>query len=163
MPFYEHVFIGRQDLSEAQARGLMRDFAEILSSGGGELVREEYWGARALAYPIRKNRRGHYVMFHINSPHVAVAEMERKMRISSDILRFLTFKVESLSDGDSIMIRDPAGYTNRRRDIVASRGQRPRAGVRHGGGASHFAARDAAVADDVHAGTGSEVVGDSSA
>jgi small subunit ribosomal protein S6 len=105
MSLYEHVFIVRQDLSEAQAKTLIDDFSEVLSRGGGRVVYNEYWGLRTLAYRVKKNRKGHYAMLHIDAVPEAVAEMERLMGINSDVIRFVTLKVKKHQEGQSIMLK----------------------------------------------------------
>ncbi|MBX6369005.1 MAG: 30S ribosomal protein S6 [Rhodospirillales bacterium] len=101
MPFYETVFIARQDISAQQVEALADQFAEIVSQNGGEVKKREYWGLRNLAYRIKKNRKGHYVLFNIDAPPAAVAEMERNMRINEDILRYQSVRVDELDEGPS--------------------------------------------------------------
>jgi small subunit ribosomal protein S6 len=101
MPFYETVFIARQDISAQQVEALADQFAEIVSQNGGEIKKREYWGLRNLAYRIKKNRKGHYVLFNIDAPPAAVAEMERNMRINEDILRYQSVRVDELDEGPS--------------------------------------------------------------
>jgi len=105
MPYYESVFIARQDIPTTQVEALSTEFAEIIKANGGEVTKTEQWGLRNLAYRIRKNKKGHYVMFNLDAPAKAVAEMERNMRLHEDILRFLTVKVEELEAGPSVMMR----------------------------------------------------------
>lgn len=108
MPLYEHVFIARQDLSNTQTEELADSFVSILSDNGGNLVGKENWGLLKLAYKIKKNRKGHFVLLKTDSPASAVQEMERLMRLHDDILRVLTIKVKIHSDQPSPMaqIRD---------------------------------------------------------
>ncbi len=105
MALYEHVFITRPDLTEAQVKTLTEDFAKILKKGGGKLAKEEYWGLRTLAYQIKKNKKAHYVMFNIDGPHPAIAEMERHQRLDDNVLRIMTIRVDELDEGPSIMMR----------------------------------------------------------
>ena len=56
MPLYEHVFISRQDLSNAQAETLIEEFSTVLSENGGAVVQQEYWGVKTIAYNVNKNR-----------------------------------------------------------------------------------------------------------
>ena len=79
MPLYEHVVISRQDLSNAQAEGLVEHFGKVLSENGGKVVDSEYWGLKTMAYKINKNRKGHYSFLKTDSPSSAVQEMERLM------------------------------------------------------------------------------------
>ncbi len=107
MPLYESVFIARQDVAQTQVDALGEQFAKIVEGLNGKVTKREYWGLRNLAFRIRKNRKGHYVLLNIDAPAPAVAEMERNMRISEDVLRYLTVKVEALDANPSpILQRD---------------------------------------------------------
>jgi small subunit ribosomal protein S6 len=105
MPFYENVFIARQDISAAQADTLAETFSNVITENGGKVTKKENWGLRNIAYRIKKNRKGHYILLNIDAPPAAVLEMERQMRISEDILRYLTTRVEELEEGPSAMMR----------------------------------------------------------
>ncbi len=136
MPLYESVFIARQDISTSQAEGLADQFSKILEEGGGSVAKREYWGLRALAFKIKKNRKGHYTLFNIDAPTAAVQEMERNMRLSEDVIRYLTIKVDELEEGPSIMMqareRRDGGRGGRRfdRDDRRPRGDGPPRGDR---------------------------------
>ena len=104
MAIYECVYIARQELTAAQAEQLSKDLAKIVSSNNGEIKSQEYWGLRNLAYKIRKNRKGHYTMFHIDAPSSTIEELERNMRLNEDILRYLTVKIDNLPEGPSVMM-----------------------------------------------------------
>ena len=86
MPLYENVFIARQDISGAQVDALADGFTQLIAEQGGEIKKREYWGLRNLAYRMKKNRKGHYVLFNIEAPPAAIAELERTMRINEDVL-----------------------------------------------------------------------------
>ena len=101
MPLYEHVFIARPDLSQQQAEGLIKTYGDVLRAEGGSVGKTEYWGLRNLAYRIKRYRKGHYSLMHIDASHKAVAEMERRMRLSSEIVRFLTVSVDAIDDKPS--------------------------------------------------------------
>jgi small subunit ribosomal protein S6 len=105
MPRYEHTFLARQDVTAQQVTGLMNTYKSVIEELGGKVGKTEYWGLKSTAYKIKKNRRAHYAFFNIEAPHEAVLEMERQMRISTDILRFLTVRVEELDEKPSIMMR----------------------------------------------------------
>jgi len=135
MPFYESVFIARQDISAAQAEALAETFAGIVKANGGQVAKVEHWGLKTLAYKIKKNRKGHYVMFQLDSPHAAVAEMERNMGLNEDVLRIMTTRIEVLEPGQSAMMqargerseRGERGERGRRGDGErGDRGDRPR-------------------------------------
>lgn len=123
MPLYENVFIARQDISGAQADALADQFTQLIADHGGEVKKREYWGLRNLAYRINKNRKGHYVLFNIDAPAAAIAELERTMRINEDVLRYLTVRVAQLEEGPSPIMQNRG-----------SRDDRPRRGDRYGDG-----------------------------
>ncbi|MEO1207050.1 MAG: 30S ribosomal protein S6 [Pseudomonadota bacterium] len=132
MPLYEHVFMTRQDVSNAQVEGLTKEYTDILAENGGKVVRSEYWGLKSLAYKIKKNRKAHYTMLNIDAPHAAMAEMERRMSLSTDIIRFLTLKVDTHEADLSVMMRK--NDRDDRRDNRGGPGGRggPRGGDRGG-------------------------------
>ena len=105
MPFYENVFIARQDISTAQVEALTETFATLIAENGGKVEKREYWGLRNLAFRMKKNRKGHYVLFNLDAPAAAVNELERNMRINEDILRYMTIRVEEFETGPSAMMR----------------------------------------------------------
>jgi small subunit ribosomal protein S6 len=124
MALYEHVFIARQDLSNAQAEGLIEHFSQVLSDNGGTVVGHEYWGLRTLAYKINKNRKGHYGFMRIDSPPDAVKEMERLMGLHDDIMRTMTVKVEEHEEGPSAVIQAKSSRDDRRGGRDRDRGPR---------------------------------------
>jgi small subunit ribosomal protein S6 len=105
MPFYEHVFLARQDLSTAQVDGLSEAFTKIIEDGQGKVHKTEYWGLKTLAYRIKKNRKAHYVLLNIEAPAPAVHEMERNIGINEDVIRFQTVRVDALEKEPSAMMR----------------------------------------------------------
>ncbi len=125
MAINENVFIARQDISSAQVDNLVEQFKGIISEGGGSVEKTEYWGLRSLAYRMKKNRKGHYVLLNIDAPANAVQEMERQMRLNEDIIRLLTVRVEGLEEGPSIMMQSRSRDRDRDRD-----GRGPRGGPR---------------------------------
>lgn len=124
MALYEHVFIARQDVSNTQVENISADFSKIIEENGGKVAKNEYWGLKTLAYRIKKNRKGHYVLMNLDAPHAAVAEMERQARLNEDILRFMTVRVEELEEGPSIVLRAKADKENRRGPRPDNRGPR---------------------------------------
>ncbi|PRY95382.1 SSU ribosomal protein S6P [Hasllibacter halocynthiae] len=115
MALYEHVFISRQDLSNAQAEGLIEHFGTVLSDNGGKVVDSEYWGVKTLAYKINKNRKGHFAFVRSDAPAPAVQEMERLMRLHDDVMRVLTIKVDEHQEGPSIQMQKRDERDDRRR------------------------------------------------
>ncbi len=116
MPLYEHVFIARQDISGTQVDQLVETFTGVVESGGGKVVASESWGLRNLAYRIKKNRKGHYVMMNLDVPSDVVLELERQQRIHDDVLRYLTLRVEEHEEAPSIMMQGRKERGSRRDD-----------------------------------------------
>lgn len=116
MPLYESVFVVRQDVSAQHVESLAERYGEMIRENGGEVAKTEYWGLRNLAYRVKKNRKGHYTMFNIDGPPAAVAELERNMRLSEDVLRYLTIRVDAFEEGPSAIIRNRGGREDRHRD-----------------------------------------------
>ena len=114
MPLYEHVFISRQDLSNAQAESLVEHFGTVLADNGGKVVESEYWGVKTMAYKINKNRKGHYALMRTDSPSGAVQEMERLMRLHDDVMRVMTIKVDEHEEGPSVQMQKKDDRDGRR-------------------------------------------------
>jgi len=125
MPLYEHVFLARQDISTQQVEALLQSFRSLLEERGGQVGKTEYWGLKSLTYRIKKNRKAHYALMNIDAPHEAVSELERQMRLSTDIIRFLTVKVDEHEAGPSPMMRRA---DRDERDGRGDRGDRDRGG-----------------------------------
>jgi small subunit ribosomal protein S6 len=105
MPLYEHVFLARQDLAQAQVDTLAQTATQIIESGNGKVIKTETWGLRSLAYKIAKNRKAHYVMIEFEAPGDVVAELERQTQINEDVLRYMTIRVDGHEAGPSVMMR----------------------------------------------------------
>ena len=104
MPLYESVFIARQDISAGQVDTLADEMEKIISDNGGSVARREYWGLRTLAYRMKKNRKGHYILFNLDAPSEAIQEMERNLRLHEDVLRYMTMRLEALRAEASPMV-----------------------------------------------------------
>jgi small subunit ribosomal protein S6 len=105
MRLYESVFIARQDVSAQHVEALTKDFSAIIENGGGKIHKHEYWGLRALAYRVKKNRKGHYVMLNLEADNDTLREYERIMGLNEDILRFMNISIEEVEEGPSIMMQ----------------------------------------------------------
>ena len=113
MPYYENIFIARQDISSAQVDTLADAFSEVITGAGGQVHRREYWGLKSLQYRIKKNRKGHYVLLNIEAPSDAMQEMERQMRLNEDVLRHMTIRTEENPEGPSVMMQGRGGDRER--------------------------------------------------
>ena len=130
MALYEHVFLARQDLAQAQVDALAEAATKIVTDMQGKVVKTETWGLRTLAYRVAKNRKAHYVMMEIDAPGAVVAELERQTQINEDVIRYMTVKVDELEQGPTVMMRKQERDRERRserdggRDSVRDGGPR---------------------------------------
>ena len=147
MPLYEHVFLARQDASPQQVEELTTQMTGIVEQAGGKVTKTENWGVRSLTYRMNKNRKAHFVLLNIDAPSSAISEIERQERISEDVIRYLSVRVEEHEEGPSAMMRkadrdrerdDRGGGGFRDREGGGFRGDREgggfRGGDRDGGG-----------------------------
>jgi small subunit ribosomal protein S6 len=132
MALYEHVFLARQDLAQAQVDALAEIATKIVNDNEGRVVKTENWGLRSLAYKIAKNRKAHYVMLEIDAPGNVIAELERQTQINEDIIRYMTVKVDTLEEGPTVMMRKQERDRERRGDREGGRGERGDRGDRGG-------------------------------
>lgn len=103
MRLYENVFIARQDLSQQQIEALGVNLGLYVTQNGGEVARSEYCGLRNLAYPIKKNHKGHYYIIQMKASGEVVAELNRMMKINEDIIRHLIVKVDKFEDKENLI------------------------------------------------------------
>lgn len=104
MSLYECTFIVRQDATSQEVEKISSTLSNVISDNNGKILKTENWGLKTLAYEIKKNKKGHFVMFVIDAPNSAVKEMERRMKLTEDIIRHLTVKISSFDGKDSIML-----------------------------------------------------------
>jgi small subunit ribosomal protein S6 len=132
MPLYESVFIARNDVTQQQVDTIADQITATLGEQGGEVKKREYWGLRGLAYRIKKNRKGHYMLLGIDASPAAMQEVERQLGLNEDVLRVLTLRVEAIDEAPSAILsrrgedrerergfrgpRPPGRFTSGRRD-----------------------------------------------
>ncbi|EAQ30424.1 ribosomal protein S6 [Erythrobacter sp. NAP1] len=116
MALYEHIFLARQDLSQAQVDALAATATEIVEANEGKVTKTETWGLKSLAYKIDRNRKAHFVMLNIDAPGSVVEELERQTRINEDVIRYMTIRVEEHEEGPSVMMRKNERDKKRRSD-----------------------------------------------
>jgi len=106
MALYEHMLIARQDISAQQVDALATHLKTIVETEGGKVEKQEYWGLRTLAYRIKKNRKGHYVLLNLDAPPNAIAELERQLKINEDVLRYMSVRVDAFEQSNSSRKRE---------------------------------------------------------
>ncbi|HEY0204339.1 MAG TPA: 30S ribosomal protein S6 [Acetobacteraceae bacterium] len=104
MPLYECVLIARNEVTQQQVDTLADTITEQLSTDGGEVKKREYWGLRSLAYRVKKNRKGHYMLLGMDAKPAFIQEMERLLRLNEDVLRFMTLRVEEITEEPSAIL-----------------------------------------------------------
>ena len=104
MPLYESVIICRQDITKNQLDIIISEFKKNIENEKGEILGEEYWGLKNLAYEINKNKKAHYTMLIIESHPDKIEEYERKLRLHEDVIRFMTIKIKTFDGKQSKMV-----------------------------------------------------------
>ena len=104
MPLYECVLIARNDVTQQQVEAVADEVATQLETEGGSVAKRDYWGLRSLSYRIKKNRKGHYMLLGLDAKPAAVNEVERKLSLNEDILRFMTIRVDALDENPSAIL-----------------------------------------------------------
>jgi small subunit ribosomal protein S6 len=113
LSLYECVLIARNDVTKQQVEGIVESIASQLETDGGAMIKREYWGLRSLAYRIKKNRKGHYMLLGLDAKPAFVNEMERQLRLNEDILRFMTLGVNEIEEGPSALLSRAAEERDR--------------------------------------------------
>ena len=104
MPLYECVLIARNDVTQQQVEAIADTIGSDLETDGGSVQKREYWGLRSLAYRVKKNRKGHYMLLGLDAKPAFIGEMERLLRLNEDVLRFLTLRVEQIEEAPSAIL-----------------------------------------------------------
>jgi small subunit ribosomal protein S6 len=122
MPLYECVFIARNDITQAQVDTIADQITTVLTEQGGEVKKREYWGLRGLAYKIKKNRKGHYMLLGIDATPAAMQEAERQLGLNEDVLREMTLRIDAIDEAPSAILSRRGEERERDRGF---RGPRP--------------------------------------
>ncbi len=123
MRFYETVFVARQDVTSNQVESMAQHYTSLIKTHGGEVSKTEFCGLRQLAYPIKKNKKGHYVLLNIASAPEGIKEMERQMGLNEDVLRYLTVRVEALDNSPSALMQSRHYRDDTRADMDEDMGE----------------------------------------
>jgi small subunit ribosomal protein S6 len=104
MPLYECVLIARNDVTQQQVEAVADGIGTNLEADGGSVKKREYWGLRSLAYRVKKNRKGHYMLLGLDAKPAFITEMERLLRLNEDVLRFMTLRVDEIEEAPSAIL-----------------------------------------------------------
>ena len=156
MPLYECVFIARNDVTQQQVEAIAETVSNQLDTDNGvpngtSVKKQEYWGLRSLAYRIKKNRKGHYMLLSFDSKPVAVTEMERQLGLNEDVLRFMTIRLEAIDEAPSAILSRKSddrerGFRGPKPAMTTARNSAPARTRRSAGSATAMAVAVASVA-----------------
>ena len=104
MPLYETVLIARNDVTQQQVEAIADEIGTEIETDGGAVRKREYWGLRGLAYRIKKNRKGHYMLLGLDAKPAFITEMERKLGLNEDVLRYMTIRVDAIEEAPSAIL-----------------------------------------------------------
>lgn len=104
MPLYEIVLIARNDVSQQQVEAIADGIATQAEAESGSVKKREYWGLRTLAYRIKKNRKGHYMLLGLDASPAAIKEIERQLSLNEDVLRVLMLRVDEIDEAPSVIL-----------------------------------------------------------
>ena len=117
MPLYEVVFIARNDVTQQQVESIADTIGAQVDADNGiappaadevrgplSVKKREYWGLRSLAYRIKKNCKGHYMLLGLDAKPASIVEMERQLGLNEDVLRFMTIRLEEIDDAPSAIL-----------------------------------------------------------
>lgn len=104
--FYEVVFIVRPDATPAVVESITADITKVIKEGSGDVTKTEFCGLRQFAYPVKKSKRGHYVLINSICSGPVVAEVSRKLRLNESVLRHLVVNVEALDSNPSALMQN---------------------------------------------------------
>ena len=94
MRVYEELFIVRPDATEEEIDAYLEQITPVITAGGGSLDKTEKWGVRKLAYRVQKRSEGYYVLLQFTAGPDSVKEIERRMRVSDMVLKFITVRID---------------------------------------------------------------------
>jgi small subunit ribosomal protein S6 len=106
MPLYETVLIARNDVTQQQVEAIGDQIATQLEEegGAGSIKKREYWGLRTLSYRIKKNRKGHYLLLGLDVAPATLAEIERRLRLNEDVLRYMSIRIDEIDENPSAIL-----------------------------------------------------------
>ncbi len=117
--YYETTFIVNPDVSQEKTQELTDQLVDKIEKAGGRIVKREYWGVRLLAYPIEKRKRGHYTLLVTDGEAAAIEALEHAIQLDERILRFLTVRLNELSDEPSPLMRRRKAREERAAEVAA--------------------------------------------
>ena len=105
MSLYESIFVLSSNLTEKLAEEKVSKYEDMATKNGGKILKKEYWGLRNLAYKIKKNSKGHYFFYNLETSYSNIQEISQKLKIDEDHLRFLNIKIKEVSKESSLIYK----------------------------------------------------------
>ena len=106
MALFEHVIILKQSLSSNELSNELKNHTDMVSELNGNVVYQESWGMRNLAYPIKNNKKAFYEFMNIEMPQENIDLMNSKLNLNENVIRYLSIKVKSFSETPTLMIKE---------------------------------------------------------
>ncbi|MAN50016.1 MAG: 30S ribosomal protein S6 [Flavobacteriales bacterium] len=106
MALFEQVIMLKQDLSSADLSSEIQKHENTLSELEGSIIYKESWGLRSLAYPINENKKAFYEFMNIEMPQDKIDELNGKLNLNENVIRYLSVKVKSFCDTPTLMMKD---------------------------------------------------------
>ena len=106
MALFEHVIILKQSLSSNELSNELKNHTDMVSELSGNVIYQESWGMRNLAYPIKNNKKAFYEFMNIEMPQENIDLMNSKLNLNENVIRYLSIKVKSFSETPTLMIKE---------------------------------------------------------
>ena len=106
MALFEHVIMLKQSLSSNELSNELKNHTDMVSELNGNIVYQESWGMRNLAYPIKNNKKAFYEFMNIEMPQENIDLMNSKLNLNENVIRYLSIKVKSFSETPTLMIKE---------------------------------------------------------
>ena len=106
MALFEHVIILKQSLSSNELSNELKNHTDMVSELSGNVVYQESWGMRNLAYPVKNNKKAFYEFMNIEMPQENIDLMNSKLNLNENVIRYLSIKVKSFSETPTLMVKE---------------------------------------------------------
>tara|TARA_Y200000002_G_scaffold383019_1_gene402635 strand:+ start:1798 stop:2124 length:327 start_codon:yes stop_codon:yes gene_type:complete len=106
MALFEHVIILKQSLSSNELSAELKSHTDTLTELNGNIIYQESWGMRNLAYPIKNNKKAFYEFMNIEMPQENIDALNSKLNLNENVIRYLSIKVKSFSETPTLMVKE---------------------------------------------------------
>ena len=106
MSFYENTLITKQDLPKTELDNIVEKYSELINKNSGKIVKIEQWGLLNLARKIKRYNKGFYIHFKFEGNKITLDQIEKKIKVDSSIIRYLTVKYKKLDTKSEFFKKD---------------------------------------------------------